>query len=706
MFRGRPAKARRVERRALAALAAALVLVPALLVLSSDEADAATTRALAITSATARPTVPYGAFDGQHPKVFDIDGDGDLEIIAQNDNQWVYVFDSRTGGLLTEMKTVFPSGWGARSMNAPEVVVLSGDGKVHLVVANSAATVTSYTYDTLGSTSLRFAFKKDWERRLTTCHTNPGMDSKPVLADLDKDGRLEILAATEESGIYALRADGSVMWSKCIGGGNGEPTVGDLNQDSWPDVVFGSDGGIVTAMNGRTGATMWGFNLHSRFNLASGSMPVGVAIGQLDGLSGPDVVVGARDSHDAVDFENNHAVLVALSSGGSLLWGRQDTVAGNPLTYTHPIIVDAAKDGQPEVYWADWNTIGHKPGNWETTGPANFYRYDKAGTMVWRTSLATFWNNKDVPLADVDGDGVQEMLANGPGSNGHDGIWYLDTRTGAKESWVDLYPYKLNRAPILADLYGDGRMQWVAQVASFAAGGAHGLLIYDTGSPYSSAWPHLPYPPRGTGTGTGTTTTTGTGSSTTTTTGGTGTFDATFTGVRGNEWWVQAQVAGNGHTVASVDVRLNGGAWQPVAKQSWGWGASYHIAQGTIVQLRATSAGGATDLSSCHRWIPAANTDAAVVTCGGTTTTTGGTFSATFAPKAVGNDWWVEVDVSANQPIATVEAKVNSGAYTALAKQSWGSWAKSMNVPNGSQVTFRATSTGGATATSQPVAWP
>ncbi len=671
-------------------LLAAAVAIPAILVVS-DEADAATTRTLAITPATARPTVAFATFDAP-VKVFDFDGDGDKEIVAQNDNQWVYVFDSRTGGLLAELRTTFPSGWGARSMNPPEVAILNGDGKAHLVVANSAATITSYTFDKAGSTSTKFTFRKDWDRRLTDCYPNPGMDSKPVLADLDKDGRLEILAATEEQGIYALRDTGAVMWKNCTGGGNGEPTVGDLNLDGWPDVVFGSDGGLVTAMGGRTGGTMWTFNLLSRFNLASGSMPVGVAIGQLDGLTGPDVVFGARDSHDATDFGNDHAILGALSSGGSLLWAKQDPT-GNPLTYTHPIIVDAAKDGQPEVYWADWNTIGHKPGNWETTGPANFYRYDKAGTLVWKQSLATFWNNKDAPLADVDGDGVQEMLANGPGSNGHDGIWYLDTRNGAKETWIDLYPYKLNRAPTVTDLYGNGRMQWVAPVASFASGGANGVLIYDTGAAYSSAWPHLPDPARGTGGGTTTTTTTSTsGTSTGTTT--TGTFAATFTVPSSvNEWWVEVAVGSN-QALSKVEAQANGGAWTALTKQSWGnWAKSFHVPAGSTVVFRATSTGGATATSPAFKWLDGSG--------GGGSTT----FAATFTPKAVGNDWWVEVDVGSNQALAKVEAQVNGGAWTALTKQSWGSWAKGMSAPNGSQITFRATSTSGGSATSATYTW-
>ncbi|HWH31380.1 MAG TPA: VCBS repeat-containing protein, partial [Egibacteraceae bacterium] len=55
-------------------------------------------------------------------------------------------------------------------------------------------------------------------------------------------------------------------------------------------------------------------------------------------------------------------------------------------------------------------------------------------------------------------------------------------------------------------------------------------------------------------------------------------FDATFSGVRGNEWWVQSMVNGNGQGIAAVDVRLDNGEWRPLARQSWGgWAASYRI---------------------------------------------------------------------------------------------------------------------------------
>ncbi|MES2153963.1 MAG: hypothetical protein V4510_02415 [bacterium] len=654
-------------------------------------AAAAPTRALAITNASAHPTVPFAGFDGNPPKVFDVNGDGRLEIIAQNDNQWVYVFDSASGAILFQATTTLPPGWGARSFNGPEVALMTQGGAVHLVVANSAATVTMFRFDAVASTSTHFAFVKEWERRLSDCFSTPGMDAKPVLADLDGDGTFEIIAATEEQGIYALRANGQVLWKNCMGGGNAEPGIGDLNRDGTPDIVYGSDGGIVSALDGRTGSFLWTYNVLAHFNLGSGSMPVGPAVAQLDGLAGPDVVVGARDSHDASNWSNDHALLLALDSSGRLLWGRQDP-QGNPLTYSHAVVADAAGDGVPEVYWGDWNTIGHKPPfdesqAWKGTGPAHFYRYDRSGNLVWRQTLGTWWSNKDVPLADVDGDGVQDMIANGPNAGGHDGLWSLDSRTGAKESFVDLWPWKLARAPVVADLAGNGMMQLVAEVGQLdpSAGGA-AILVYDTGKPYSSAWPHLPYPTVGPAPPPS------------------GFFNATFTIKAPNAWWQELTVTPQTpRTITQAQVRVSGGAWLPMSKSSWGaWTSSYHTVAGTKVEFLATSSDGAQSQSQPFTWLDG-NLSHGSVPPGSPPPSS---FSATFSPSSNINEWWVEVAVTASDPLAKVEANVNGGPWTGLDATSWGTWAKSFHVASGSAVQFRATSTSGDAATSSTYTWP
>lgn len=176
-------------------------------------------------------------------------------------------------------------------------------------------------------------------------------------------------------------------------------------------------------------------------------------------------------------------------------------------------------------------------------------------------------------------------------------------------------------------------------------------------------------------------------------------FDATFSRVRGNEWWVQADVATNGPVLRTVQVRINDGNWLDLTKQSWGaWAASYHIVQGATVQLRAIAWGEDQDVSSCYRWIPPVDTDASIVSCTYP-------FDATFT-NPNGNDWWVAVTVTANKALAGVDARVNCGTWIPLVKQTWGEWAKSFNVPANSKVDFQARATNGETDRSGGYIWP
>jgi PKD repeat protein len=174
-------------------------------------------------------------------------------------------------------------------------------------------------------------------------------------------------------------------------------------------------------------------------------------------------------------------------------------------------------------------------------------------------------------------------------------------------------------------------------------------------------------------------------------------YSATFAvKPQSNEWWQQVKVSAS-PAPAKVEMSVAGGAWQPMKLRDYGdWTASVHIAKGTSVTFRATAADGRTAASAPVAWLGQASSSS---------TTSAPSFTAGFTPKAVGNDWWVEVRVAANQPVAKVEAKVGSGAWTQLPLQDWGSYAKSVHAPNGSPVTFRATSSSGAVATSAPVTW-
>ncbi|GEM_PF-4202003 len=170
------------------------------------------------------------------------------------------------------------------------------------------------------------------------------------------------------------------------------------------------------------------------------------------------------------------------------------------------------------------------------------------------------------------------------------------------------------------------------------------------------------------------------------------TGSATFTGESGNEWWVQVYVSGSPTAVSVRDATANG-AWTALVHQSWGaWAKSVHVLPGNAVQFQATLPGGAV-ATSCVMAHP-----------GGSCV--GGGFAATFT-NARGNAWWVEADVAATGgTLVGVDASVNGGPWVPLSHTSWGSWAKSISAPAGSQVRFRADASGGATSVSGSYAWP
>lgn len=84
---------------------------------------------------------------------------------------------------------------------------------------------------------------------------------------------------------------------------------------------------------------------------------------------------------------------------------------------------------------------------------------------------------------------------------------------------------------------------------------------------------------------------------------GTGGFTASFSNVRGNKYWVEADVKTSGATLARVEANVNGGAWNQLSKTSWGsYADSMSAPAGASVQLRAVSTDGQTVYSAKTTW--------------------------------------------------------------------------------------------------------
>lgn len=180
------------------------------------------------------------------------------------------------------------------------------------------------------------------------------------------------------------------------------------------------------------------------------------------------------------------------------------------------------------------------------------------------------------------------------------------------------------------------------------------------------------------------------------------TFSATFSGVKGNEWWVQTGVSSS-KQVTGVCAMVNGGTCKALTLRSYGWAASFHVPNGATVVFRATSSAGETAASGGYAWPSATPVSAQPAPAPAPAPSPTGT--ATFTPFD-GNAWWVQAKVSSPQGVKSVCATVNGGTCHALSYKSWGAWANSFSAPSGSKVVFRATLNNGAVVSSTAYTWP
>ncbi|MBW3583846.1 MAG: hypothetical protein KY455_12190, partial [Euryarchaeota archaeon] len=156
--------------------------------------------------------------------------------------------------------------------------------------------------------------------------------------------------------------------------------------------------------------------------------------------------------------------------------------------------------------------------------------------------------------------------------------------------------------------------------------------------------------------------------------------------------WVEVYVEAN-DLLAGVEARDDGGEWVTLTKRSWGaWAASFHVEDGSLVDFRATSTDGGTDISGEYRWPEGTQVSEEPGDGGGGTAPSG--FDASYSAVG-GNEWWIQTKVDANEPLSGVDTRVDGGEWKAMDLKDWGSWAVSVHAPEGSLIQFRATSTDG-----------
>jgi hypothetical protein len=355
-----------------------------------------------------------GNFPAGVPTVGDLFNDGRQEIIVEAGP--VYCL-SGTGALI--WRSI-----GDEAGSNAAIADLNGDGNKEIVAAiPTTLDFEHHLYCLNSSGGVKWADKTGaWFG-----------DCSPLVADVDGDGKQEILVTSEPWGysngttyngsLYCFDGSGGVKWSY-PGIVTYRPAVADLKGDGKLEIIAGS-GDNVYCLSG-TGISLWNYSISG----LSFSPP---AIGGVAKNGRPEIVVGC-----------SNGLIICLNSSGNLQW----SYAGVGSAYVCPTIVDIDGDGKPEII--------------VSTSAGETYCLSENGTLKWKYSIDLPFSGYPV-VGDVDSDGQLEILVtsasttvNGSFVNG-DVLYCLDSRGALK--WTYAVAGWYANSPVVADVDGDGKQE-------------------------------------------------------------------------------------------------------------------------------------------------------------------------------------------------------------------------------------------------------
>jgi len=269
------------------------------------------------------------------------------------------------------------------------------------IIALSTADLNGDGYPDLllGSYEYLYALNGENGSLLWKFKTGGWVDSSPAIADIDGDSKPEVVFGSEDNYLYALNGEnGFLLWKFKTGGWiDSSPAIADIDGDGKLEVVFGSNDNYLYALNSESGLLLWKFE-------TGGYVKSSPAIADIDGDGKLEVVFGSNDNY-----------LYALNGeDGSLLWKFET----DGEIRSSPAIADIDGDGKLEVVF----------------GGCDKYLYvlkGKDGSLLWKFETGGAICSSPA-IGDVDGDGRIDIVV-----ASQDGKLYLfeSTKIGGKVVW-------------------------------------------------------------------------------------------------------------------------------------------------------------------------------------------------------------------------------------------------------------------------------
>jgi outer membrane protein assembly factor BamB len=266
-------------------------------------------------------------------------------------------------------------------------------------------------------------------------------DVAPVIYDVDNDDTLDVIVnGSCNPTIFCINGyTGQLKWSKPSGGGDSPPTVGDVDGDGLPEILFCNFNGQLRIYNAEDGTTN--------------------RIIQMDPYSNP-----IQTEPTLVDANNDGRLDVIMANhyniSGLYIWAydyiSNDTLWTNfnPDTsstynaYHGGAVADVDNDGKPEY------VIGSNNGLVRAINAEN-------GTMLWTDTIPQS-DMAPIEIADLDHNGdLEVVVTNNDWITFDERIWVLDGMTGNVE-WSYPTTFSSFRGCAIADINGNDTLDLVA----------------------------------------------------------------------------------------------------------------------------------------------------------------------------------------------------------------------------------------------------